>query len=400
MKGFSNHMDKIKLSGIRVIGEKAAALAAQGHRVVKLQAGEPDFSTPRHSIDAAIASLENFDTHYTPNRGILSLREAVAEKLKKDNGVSYNPNGEILILNGCAEALYCAVNGLVDPGEEVIIIEPAFLSYEQITRLAHAVPVVVHATEENGWLPRIEDIEKAVSAKTRMIILNTPTNPTGAVYPRALLEQIAALAIQHDFFIASDEVYEKLVYQKEHVSIAALDGMRERTVTINGFSKAYAMTGWRLGYVAAPEELTLAMLKVHQYTSTCLPAFVQKGALDAIRNSDEDVEAMRQEYERRRDILREYFSRCEAISLVEPDATFYMYLNIQKSGMDSVTFCSRLLEEKGVAIVPDTAFDHNGKYNVRLSFASDEASLREGAEKICELASEKYVKSLQYTDHF
>ncbi len=389
MKAFTNHMDEIKLSGIRVIGERAAALAAQGRKIIKLQVGEPDFPTPQHTIEAAVASLENCDTHYTPNRGIMALREAIAEKLEKDNGIAYDPKDEILVLNGCAEALYCAVNGLVDPGEEVIIIEPAFLSYDQIVLLAHARPVVVHAREENGWLPKAEDIEKAISAKTRMIILNTPTNPTGVVYPQELLSQIAALAVKHDLFVASDEVYEKLVYGKKHISIAALDGMRERTVTINGFSKAYAMTGWRLGYVAAPRELTLAMLKVHQYTSTCLPAFGQKGAVDAIRNSDADVEDMRLEYERRRDILMEYFEGCSAISLVKPDATFYMYLNIEKSGMDSTTFCSRLLEEKGVAIVPDTAFDHQGKYNVRLSFASDEASLREGAEKICQLASGK-----------
>lgn len=249
--------------------------------------------------------------------------------------------------------------------------------------------VVVRATEKNGWLPRIEDLEQAISPKTRMIILNTPTNPTGTVYHRDLLEKIAHLAIQHNLYVASDEVYEKLIYHKEHVSIASLEGMWERTVTINGFSKAYAMTGWRLGYVAAPEALTLAMLKVHQYTTTCLPSFVQKGALDAIRNSDQDVEEMRLEYERRRDLLLEYFGPCNQISLVVPDATFYMYLNIEKSGMDSTTFCNRLLDEKGVAVVPDTAFDHNGKYNIRLSFASDEASLREGAEKICQLASGK-----------
>lgn len=382
-------MSRIQLSGIRVIGEKAAALAAQGRTIIKLQVGEPDFSTPRHIIDAAVADLNALDTHYTPNRGTLELRQAVAEKLEKDNGITYNPKSEILILNGCAEALFCAVNALVDAGEEVIIIEPAFLSYQQIVLLSRAVPVVVHATEENNWLPKIEDIKSAITPKTRMIILNSPCNPTGAVYPRELLEQIADLAKQNDLFVVSDEVYEKLVYGKEHISIASLDGMWERTVTVNGFSKAYAMTGWRLGYVAAPEALTLDMLKVHQYTSTCLPGYSQKGAVDAVRNSDEDVAEMCKEYQRRRDILLEYFRDCPNIDCVVPDATFYMYLNIQKSGMDSTQFCNRLLEEKGVALVPDTAFDENGAYNVRLSFASDETSLRIGAEKICELAMGK-----------
>lgn len=386
MRELSNHMDQIKLSGIRVIGERAAALERQGRQVIKLQVGEPDFSTPGHTVAAAMASLEALDTHYTPNRGILPLREAVAEKLERDNGLRYAPGEEILILNGCAEALFCAVNALIDLGDEVIVIEPAFLSYEQIILLARGVPVVVRAREENGWLPRVEDIRRAVTSKTRMIILNTPNNPTGAVYPRALLEEIAALAVERELLVISDEVYEKLIYGREHVSIASLEGMRDRTVTINGFSKAYAMTGWRLGYTAAPRELTLAMLKVHQYTSTCLPAFVQKGALDAVKNGAQDVECMRLEYQRRRDILLNYFEPCGAVRLVVPDATFYMYLNIGQSGMDSTQFCQRLLEEEGVAIVPDTAFDHAGGKNVRLSFASDEASLREGAEKICRLA--------------
>lgn len=389
MSNFTNHMDQIKLSGIRVIGERAAALAAEGKKIVKLQVGEPDFSTPRHVIDAAIASLNNLDTHYTPNRGILPLRTAISEKLKKDNNVSFDPKDEILVVNGCAEALYCAVNGIVDPEEEVIIIEPAFLSYGQIVKLAKATPVVVNAKEENGWLPDIKDIEAKVTAKTKMIILNTPTNPTGAVYSKALLQQIADLAIKHDFYVVSDEVYEKLIYDVRHVSIASLPGMRERTITINGFSKAYAMTGWRLGYMAAPRELTLPMLKVHQYTSTCLPAFVQYGAVDAIKNSDEDVESMRKEYLRRRDLLLEYFAGCENVSMVTPQATFYMYINIAKSGMDSKTFCNRLLEEEGVAAVPDTAFDSTGKDVIRISFASDEATLRAGAEKICKLAMGK-----------
>lgn len=382
----ANHMDQIKLSGIRVIGERAAALEREGQKIIRLQVGEPDFPTPAHTIAAAVASLEDLDTHYTPNRGILPLRQAVAGKLEQDNGLHYDPAEEILILNGCAEALFCAVNALAAPGEEVIIIEPAFLSYEQIVRLARAVPVVVQAREENCWLPRAEDIRQAITPKTRMILLNTPNNPTGAVYPRSLLEEIAALAVKHDLFVVSDEVYEKLIYDRPHVSIAGLPGMWERTVTINGFSKAYAMTGWRLGYTAAPKDLTLAMLKVHQYTSTCLPAFVQKGAVDAIQNSGQDVERMRLEYQRRRDILLQYFEPCAAIRLVPPAATFYMYLNIAQSGMDSSAFCHRLLEEEGVAVVPDTAFDHAGGKNIRLSFASDEASLREGAEKICRLA--------------
>jgi aminotransferase len=387
MNNFSNHLEKVKLSGIRVIGDRASALAAQGRRVVRLQIGEPDFYTPRHIIDAAIASLGRCETHYASNRGLPELRAAIAQKLEKENRISHDPADEIVVVNGCAEALFCAVSGLVGAGEEVIVIEPAFLSYEQIALLAGAIPVIVRAKEQNGWLPEIADIEGAITPRTRMLILNTPVNPTGAVYPKELLAQIAELARRHDILVASDEVYEKLIYDAEHVSIGSFAGMQDRTITINGFSKAYAMTGWRLGYLAASRQLMLPMLKVHQYTTTCLPAFVQRGGLEALENGEDGLQQMRSTYLSRRDLLLEYFHRCDAISLVVPKATFYMYPNIAKSSLDSTAFCHRLLEERGVATVPDTAFDHAGRDNIRLSFASDEASLREGAEQICRLAS-------------
>lgn len=383
---FKNHMDSIELSKIRVIGEKAAELAKQGREVTKLQVGEPDFATPDHIVEAAVASLRAGDTHYTPNRGTPELREAIANKLWKDNKIKADPATDILVLNGCVEALFCSVTGLLDPGDELIIIEPSFVNYIQLARFSGTVPVMVKAKEENNWLPYIEDIKNAITPKTKMILLNSPTNPTGAVYPRELLEEIAKLAIEHDFFVVSDEVYEKIVYGgAEHVSIASIVGMENRTVTINGLSKGYAMTGWRLGYVAACKELIIPMLKVHQYSATCLPGFIQAASVDALTNSDADIEAMRAEYETRLELIAGLLEDIEGITLTKPRGTFYLYPNISASGLDSMTFISRLLDEEGVATVPDTAFDMDGKNNIRISFASDEASLRRGAEKIAKL---------------
>ncbi len=377
------HIGAVELSRIRVIGEKAADLAANGRRVVKLHVGEPDFETPERIRGAAIASLNRKETHYTHNRGTMELRTAVSRKLSAENGVTADPSSELLILNGCAEALFCATVGLLDVDDELIVIEPCFVNYVQLARICRAKPVVVQAREENGWLPDPADIRRAVTKRTRMLIINTPSNPTGAVYPRALLEAIAALAAEYGFIVVSDEVYEKLVYgQAEHVSIASLPGMEDRAVTINGFSKAYAMTGWRLGYLAAARTLTLAMLKVHQYTTTCLPAFVQAGAVEALRSGAAEVERMRLEYMRRRDIVTDLLDADPDIRLVRPQGTFYLFPNIAASGLSSAEFAARLLDAEGVASVPDTAFRSEGGTNIRLSFASDEESLRLGASKV------------------
>ncbi|MDY3280922.1 pyridoxal phosphate-dependent aminotransferase [Dysosmobacter sp.] len=380
---FSNHMDEIQLSKIRQIGELAGQMAKEGRSVIKLQVGEPDFDTPQHIIDAAIASLNRKETHYAHNRGTMECRKAISDKLWRDNGIKADPEKNILVLNGCAEALQCATLGILDPGEEMIIIEPTFINYIQLAKMAQCTPVIVRAREENGWLPDVEDIEKAITSRTRILLLNSPTNPTGAVYPRELLEQIAQLCVKHNLIVVSDEVYEKLIYgDAKHVSIASIPGMEDRTITINGLSKAYAMTGWRLGYVAADENLVLPMLKVHQYSTTCLPVFVQAGAAEALNNGEADVEAMRREYQRRRDMLAKLLLECEDLSLRVPDGTFYMYPNISKLGIDSHSFVFRLLEETGVATTYGTAFDQKGEGNIRISFANSEENLREGAARI------------------
>lgn len=385
MYTFHNHMDKIEMSKIRMIGDKAAQMASEGKSIVRLQVGEPDFETPQHIIDTAIRALQNKDTHYTPNRGTMALRKAIADKLLRDNGIKADAATQIMVMTGCAEALLCACLGLLDPGDEMIIIEPTFINYVQLTRIAGAIPVIVQAREENGWLPDVDDLKKAITPRTRMLLINSPSNPTGAVYPRELMEAIAALAIKHNLIVVSDEVYEKLIYTGSHTSIAAIPGMEKRTVTINGLSKAYAMTGWRAGYLAASDELMIPMLKIHQYATTCSPGFIQAACVDALYNSDEDVKRMQRAYRDRRSLICELLAQSSRISFAAPDGTFYLYINITKTGLDSETFVMRLLEEKGVATVFGTAFDHTlGSRNVRLSFANSEENLREGARRILE----------------
>lgn len=389
---FHNHMDDIEMSKIRMVGDKATKMASEGRSIVKLHLGEPDFDTPQRVVDAAIASLQNKETHYAPNRGTMALRQAIAEKLWRDNQIKADPAENIMVMTGCAEALLCACIGLLDPGDEMIIVEPTFINYVQLTKLAGATPVIVRAREENGWLPDLEDIRKAVTPRTKMLLLNSPTNPTGVVYPEALIKGLAELAIKHDLLVISDEVYEKLIYGDEkHVSIASIPGMEDRTVTINGLSKAYAMTGWRIGYVVAHKELMIPMLKVHQYATTCSPTFVQTASVEALKNCEQEVREMQQIYARRRDVISVLLQECEGLSLVVPAGTFYVYPNISKTGLDSETFIMRLLEEQGVATVFGTAFDHQlGHNNIRISFANSEENLREGVARI-----QKFLKSLR-----
>lgn len=376
-------MDAVELSRIRAIGEKVQQLQKEGRDIVRLQIGEPDFTTPDHIIAAAKAAMDHGQTHYAPNRGLLSLREEISRKLLRDNGITADPATEILVTSGCAEGLYLVFMGLVEPGDEVIIIEPAYISYLQLARAAHAKAVPVHAKEENGWMPDLDELRAAVTEKTKLLVLNTPGNPTGAVYPREVLQQIAALAQEKDFLVLSDEVYEKLIYDgAQHVSIASLDGMRERTITVNGFSKAFAMTGWRMGYLAADAKLILPMLKVHQYAVASSNIIAQNAAITALQAGEACVEEMRQEYARRRRFLLDSFAEIPEISCAEPAGTFYMYPNISGSGMSGTEFANRFLMEAGVATVPGTAFDSFCNSHIRISYASSMESLQMAVSRL------------------
>ena len=376
-------MDAVELSRIRAIGEKVQQLQKEGRDIVRLQIGEPDFTTPDHIIAAAKAAMDHGQTHYAPNRGLLSLREEISRKLLRDNGITADPATEILVTSGCAEGLYLVFMGLVEPGDEVIIIEPAYISYLQLARAAHAMAVPVHAREENGWMPDLDELRAAVTEKTKLLVLNTPGNPTGAVYPREVLQQIAALAQEKDFLVLSDEVYEKLIYDgAQHVSIASLDGMKERTITVNGFSKAFAMTGWRMGYLAADAKLILPMLKVHQYAVASSNIIAQNAAITALQAGEACVEDMRQEYARRRRFLLDSFAEIPEISCAEPAGTFYMYPNISGSGMSGTEFADRFLMEAGVATVPGTAFDSFCNSHIRISYASSMESLQMAVSRL------------------
>lgn len=371
-------MDHVELSRIRAISEKVLALQKQGKSVLELQIGEPDFVTPAHIVDAAKRSMAEGLTHYAPNRGVLALRKEIAQKLKRENRIDPNPETEIMVTSGCTEALFCSIVGLLNPDDEMIVIEPAYVSYLQLARIVRAKTVPVHAIEERGWLPDIEEIKRAITPKTRMLIVNSPCNPTGAVYPECLLKEIAGLAIKHNLIVLADEVYERLIYEGEkHVSIASMPGMENRTITINGFSKAYAMTGWRIGYLTVCKELLLPILKVHQYAVACSNTMSEHAAIEALRNGEPHVRKMISEYSKRRSFLVSALREIEGISCVPPSGAFYLYPNVSGVGLSGSAFAAALLEEGFVASVPGPAFDSFCDKNVRISFASSMENLEE-----------------------
>ncbi|NLY49846.1 MAG: pyridoxal phosphate-dependent aminotransferase [Firmicutes bacterium] len=376
-------MAGVQLSQIRAVSEKARALAAQGKSIISLSIGEPDFDTPPHIVAAAQQALTEGQTHYGPNRGLLKLREAIAKKLAEENGIQADPETEIVVTVGAAEAIFMTMVGLLNAGDEVIVIEPAFINYVQVAQMIGAVQVIVSAREENGWGVDVADIEKALTPRTRMIIFNTPNNPTGCVYPREVLQGIADLAIKHDLLVFTDEIYEKIIYPgAQHISIASLPGMAERTITANGYSKAYAMTGWRLAYVVAQKDLMLPMLKVHQYTTTCAPTFAQYGAIAATSEPQDCVREMVAEFARRRDLVYRELSDAPGVSLVEPRGAFYAFLNVKAVGLTSMEFVNAALEEAGVAVVHGSAFGTCGEGYVRLSYANSYENISEAMARL------------------
>ncbi|MGI6574424.1 MAG: pyridoxal phosphate-dependent aminotransferase [bacterium] len=386
----AKRVENVQLSQIRAVMDKARSLMAQGKSVINLGIGEPDFPSPLHVNEAAKKALDDQETHYAPNRGLLSLREALAKKLAVDNGITVDPEKEIIITVGAAEALFIAMVGLLNPGDEVIIIEPAFPSYVNICRLVGAVPVPVAAREENGWVPDPEDIEKAITPRSKMIIINSPNNPSGSVYPKEVLMSVAKICEKHNIFVVCDEIYEKIIYPgNTHFSIASMPGMDELTITINGYSKAYAMTGWRLAYVVAKPELILPMLKVHQYATTCVATFAQIGAIAATTGPQDCVVEMRNEFQRRRDLVAKGLNDIEGISCFTPQGAFYAFPNIKAFGLSSAEFCDFLLEKAGVAVVPGTTFMSEDGY-IRLSYATSYEVLADALQRMKDALRGKY----------
>jgi aminotransferase len=378
----SERVRAVPRSGIREFFELVLAAGD----VISLGVGEPDFSSPWHIREAAIHSLEKGQTSYTSNLGLLDLRKSIAKYVQQHFHVAYNPLSEVLVTVGVSEALDLAFRALLNPGEEVIYHEPCYVSYNPSIYMAYGSPVTVETKGEDDFALLASDVEKAITPKTKIIMLNFPTNPTGGVQPLKELEGIAELARQHDLIVITDEIYSELLYdERVHHSIAALPGMRERTILLHGFSKAFAMTGFRLGYSCAPPELTEAMMKIHQYSMLCAPITAQIAAVEALENGAGPVEHMRQAYWRRRNLV---VGKLNAAGLTTfmPGGAFYVFPDIRSTGMTSREFATRLLEEEKVAVVPGTAFGKAGEGFVRCCYATDEKNLAIALDRIAAFA--------------
>lgn len=376
------HVRDIPRSGIRDFFD----IVSSRDDVISLGVGEPDFVTPWHIREAAITALEQGVTSYTSNFGLLSLRKELSSYVKGLIGVEYSADREILVTVGVSEAMDLALRALIEPGDEVLYHEPCYVSYNPIITFAHGVPVKVETSVENGFRLTRAQLEEKVTEKTKVLILNFPTNPTGAVLSRKETEEIAAFAIEHDLIVLSDEIYGELSYDVQHSSILSVPGMRERTVYLHGFSKAWAMTGFRLGFSCAPPELTEAMMKIHQYTMLCAPVLSQRAALEALKNPAEDIAGMRESYAARRNYMHSAFQEM-GVECFLPGGAFYMFPTIGKFGLTSYDFAMKLLEEENVAVVPGTAFGACGEGAVRCCFATAFDDLKEAMPRIARFVS-------------
>src|SRR5881398_2776828 len=362
------------------IDSKAKAMKAEGIDVCGFGAGEPDFDTPEHIKAAAIAALEAGFTKYTPSAGLPELRQAISEKLEVDNGLSYRPS-QVVVSSGAKHSCYNAILATCQPGDEVLIPSPYWVSYPEMVRLAGAEPVFVSTTEENGWKITAEEFENAMTPRTKMLILNSPGNPTGSVYTREELAGIVEVAAEEDIYILSDEIYEKLVYDDtKHVSIASLSpeayGL---TITVNGFSKAYAMTGWRLGYLAAPEAVAKAVDNIQSHTTSNPSSFSQYGGLAALRGDQQPLADMREEFDMRRNYMFDRVSKIPNVTAVKPQGAFYVLVNISQLGLTSQNFADRLLSKASVAVVPGAAFGDDR--TIRLSYATSLDVIKKGLDR-------------------
>ena len=363
----------------KILSERALNLKPSGIRkffdilddikgVISLTVGQPDFVTPWHIRKEAIRSLEDGETYYTSNSGLLELREEIGKYLTRRFSLTYDPKKEIIVTIGGSEAIDLAVRAVTNPGDEVIIPVPSFVCYGPITEMASGKAVFVNTYEKDKFKLTPETLKKAITPRTKLLILPFPNNPTGAIMTQEELEGIAEVVRDTDIIVLSDEIYAEMTYGRKHVSIASLPGMRERTIVVNGFSKAYAMTGWRLGYVAAPFEITAQMYKIHQYAIMCAPTTSQYAAIEALKLGDPDIENMTAEYDRRRRLIVDGLRKI-GFECFEPEGAFYVYPNVGKFGLSSDEFCERLLYEEKVAIVPGTAFGECGEGFARISYA-------------------------------
>jgi aminotransferase len=348
---------------------------------ISLGVGEPDFDTPWRISDSGIYSIKDGYTHYTPNRGLPELREATVKKIKQFINVSYDPSEDIIITMGVSQGLDLALRSIINPGDEVIIFEPCYVSYKANIEMLHGVSVAVDTIPQEDFQINTSRLERAITPRTKALLLNYPSNPTGISINKTKLEEIAKIAIKHDLIVLSDEIYSSINYAGEHVSIASLPGMRERTIYLNGFSKSHAMTGWRLGYVCGPEFLISTMLKIHQYTALCAPSMAQYAALEALENGDREVQRMITEYIRRRNFIVNGFNEA-GLTCRTPDGAFYVFPDIKSTGLSSREFALKLLDNKSVAVVPGNVFGNAGEGHIRCSYATSIDNIREALSRI------------------
>ena len=388
----ARRLEKVSASPIRAMLDRAAALRAQGIDVIPFSAGEPDFNTPSDIKEAAIRAITNNYSHYTSNRGYPPLRLALREHIRRETGVEYDPEGEILITTGGAEALNNVITAFVDPEDEVIVLTPSFITYRCLVNFCQATVVDVPLRPEDGFQIDLEAVRAAVTDRTKMLILNNPCNPTGAVFSREALEGLSRLAVERNFLVLSDEMYSRLVYDgAEFCSMASFPGMKELTILVSGFSKTFAMTGWRLGYVAAAEKLADRVLRVHQYCSTCSPTFIQAALAEAMDTplTRRQVQDMVEGFDRRRRVMTAGLDQIGGLSYVPPQGAFYVMVNVSGLGLSGEAFAQRLLEEKHVATVPAVGLGAACGDFVRLSYATSEENIAEGLRRIAQFAAEQ-----------
>lgn len=367
----------LKKSGIR----KFFDIVSEMKDVISLGVGEPDFDTPWHIREEGIYALEKGKTFYTSNAGLKELRVEIDNYLKRTQNISYNPATEIIVTVGGSEAIDIGLRAMVNAGDEVIIPQPSYVSYEPCAILAGAKSVIIDLKAENEFRLTAEELKNAITDKTKILILPFPNNPTGAIMERKDLEEIAKVCIENDIYVISDEIYGELSYKEKHVSIASIAGMKERTILINGFSKAYAMTGWRLGYACGPKEIIEQMVKIHQYAIMCAPTTSQYSAVEALKKGDDDVKLMRESYNQRRRFLMNAFKEI-GLECFEPYGAFYVFPSIKEFGMTSEEFAMKFLEEEHVAVVPGTAFGDSGEGFLRISYAYSIENLKRAMERL------------------
>ena len=375
-KTLSNIVESIQPSGIR----KFFDIVSEMKDAISLGVGEPDFDTPWHIREEGIFALEKGKTFYTSNSGLTELRNEISNYILRTQNVKYDSKKEVLVTVGGSEAIDIALRAICNPGDEVIIPQPAYVSYEPCTLLAGATPVIIDLQQKNNFKLTAEELRNAITDKTKVLILPFPNNPTGAIMEKEDLEQIAKVVIENDLYVISDEIYSELTYNGQHVSIVSIEGLKERTILINGFSKAYAMTGWRLGYACGPEQIIKQMTKIHQYAIMCAPTTSQYAAVEALKNGDEDVKNMRQEYNQRRRFLIKCFKEMQ-IECFEPYGAFYVFPCIKEFGMTSEEFATKFLEEEKVAVVPGSAFGKSGEGFLRISYAYSLENLKIAMER-------------------